>query len=465
MTGLRLAAGVAFEATPDVLIIGAGAAGLVAALAAREAGAEVVIVERDAIPTGSTALSAGLIPAAGTRFQREAGIEDSPALFARDILEKAHHEPDAAMVSRLAEQIGPLLEWLADRHGLPFDVITNFSYPGHAARRMHGLPRRTGAELIDRLREAAETQGVPILTGLRATALFTDEAGRIAGIACTRPDGDEDMIGCRALILACNGYGGNRALVAQHIPQMRDALWFGHSGNEGDGVLWGQALGAELVHMSGHQGHGSVAQPHGVLITWATIMEGGFQVNAKAERFSDESHGYSEQAANVLRQPDGRAWTIFDAHIAGIARQFEDFRNAETQGAIITATSIEALAERLGLPTDALMRTAAEVEALKAGLGADPFGRDFSGSPPLTAPFCGVRVTGALFHTQGGLRVDHDARVMRADGGILPNLFACGGAAVGVSGAQASGYLSGNGLLTAVALGEIAGRAAAQAGR
>lgn len=460
---VRPAAGIAFEAHSDVLIIGAGAAGLVAALAAREDGAEVVIVERDDVPSGSSALSAGLIPAAGTRFQREAGIVDSPELFGRDILEKAHHEPDPTMVALLARHVCPVLEWLCDRHGLPFDVITNFNYPGHSAKRMHGLPKRTGGELVDRLREAVEASDIPLLTGFCATTLFTHEGGDVAGIAGVRPDGEVERIGCKALVLACNGYGGNRDLVARHIPQMAEALWFGHSGNEGDAVLWGQALGADLVHMSGHQGHGSVAQPHGILISWATIMEGGFQVNARAERFSDESRGYSEQAADVLRQPDAKAWSIFDTRIAGIARQFEDFRNAEAQGAIVTATSIEALADRIGLSPAALARTAAEVERLKNRIGSDPFGRDFGGAAPLRAPFCAVRVTGALFHTQGGLRVDAQARVLREDGRPIANLHACGGAAVGVSGAQASGYLSGNGLLTAVALGEIAGRAAAQA--
>lgn len=450
--------GVDFEAEADVLIIGAGAAGLVAALAASEAGAEVVIVERDAVPSGSTALSAGLVPAAGTRFQREAGIEDSPEIFASDIMAKAEGEPDPAVVARLTEQIGPVLEWLADAHGLPFDVVTNFSYPGHSARRMHGLPKRTGSELIDRLREAVEARDVPILNEFRATALFNDEAGHATGIAGTRRGGSEERIGCKALVLACNGYGGNRGLVAKHIPQMAEALWFGHSGNEGDAVLWGEALGAELVHMSGHQGHGSVAQPHGILISWATVMEGGFQVNMRGERFSDESHGYSEQAATVLKQPEGKAWTIFDERIAGIARQFEDFRQAEAQGAIVRAQDISALAEALGLPAAALTATSLEVEALKCAPGSDHLGRNFRGAAPLAPPFCAVRVTGALFHTQGGLRIDPRARVLRPDGSAFWNLFACGGAAVGVSGARASGYLSGNGLLTAIGLGEIAGR-------
>ncbi len=462
MNAVLPASGRSFEAQADVLIIGAGAAGLVAALAASEAGAEVVVVERDAVPSGSTALSAGLIPAADTRFQRAAGIADSAELFAADIMAKAENEPDAAIVERLAAHVGGVLEWLADHHELPFDVVTNFSYPGHSARRMHGLPKRTGSELVDRLRQAAEARDIPILTHCRVTTLFADEASRIVGVAGTRPDGREETIGCKALVLACNGYGGHRDLVATYIPEMADALWFGHSGNEGDAVLWGDALGAELVDMSGHQGHGSVAHPHGILITWATIMEGGFQVNARGERFSDESHGYSEQAATVLAQPDGKAWTIFDGRIAGIARQFEDFRNAEAQGAILQAQDLSELAAMLGLPPDALAATAAEVEALKQGDGADRFGRDFRGAAPLAAPFCAVAVTGALFHTQGGLRIDPEARVLRPDGSAFDNLFACGGAAVGVSGRRASGYLSGNGLLTAVALGDIAGREAAR---
>lgn len=461
MSTILPAEGVAFEASADVVIVGAGAAGLVAALAASEAGAEVVVVERDAVPSGSTALSAGLIPAPATRFQREAGIADSPELFTQDVLAKAGGEPDAAIVALLSRRIGPVLEWLADKHGVPFDVVTNFSYPGHSARRMHGLPKRTGAELIDRLREAVERRDIPILTEFRATTLYATPERRIAGIAGTRPGGGEERIGCAALVLACNGYGGNRALVARHIPEMAEALWFGHSGNEGDAVLWGEALGAELVHMSGHQGHGSVAQPHGILVTWATIMEGGFQVNRHGERFSDESHGYSEQAATVLAQPEGKAWTIFDARIADIARQFEDFRNAEAQGAVVTADDIATLAERLGLPAASLERTLAEVEVLKSSGDVDRFGRDFSTVPELSGPFCGVRVTGALFHTQGGLRVDEEARVLRRDGTALPNLFACGGAAVGVSGSRAAGYLSGNGLLTAIGLGAVAGDRAA----
>jgi fumarate reductase flavoprotein subunit len=442
------AAGVAFESEAQVLIIGAGAAGLCAALAAAEAGAEPVLIERDAVPSGSTALSAGLIPAAGTRFQRAQGIADSPALFAEDIQRKAHGEADLVLLRAVSEGAGRTVEWLADSYALPFDVIANFNYPGHSAFRMHGLPSRTGAELVDRLRAAVEARGIPILTGAVAETLFVDTDGRIRGVEVRRSGGTE-RIGCGALVLACNGYGGDPALVRRLIPEMADALYFGHTGNRGE------TLGARLAHLSGYQGHGSVATPHNILITWAVVMEGGIQVNAEGRRFWNESVGYSEAAAQVLRQPRGIAFDIFDERIAEVARQFQDFRDAEKAGAVIAAATLSDLARAIAVPADALR---AEIDALT---GEDRFGRRHEPAKALRPPYRAIRVTGALFHTQGGLAVDANARVLRQGGSAFPNLFAAGGAAAGVSGGQASGYLSGNGLLTATVLGRLAGDAAA----
>ena len=420
----------------------------------------MLVLERDPVPRGSTALSAGLVPAPGTRWQRAAGIEDSPGRFAQDILDKAGGEPDPAVVETVTRTVGPALEWLADAHGLDFSVITDFRYPGHSANRMHGLPSRSGGELVDRLREAAERAGIGILCGAHVVALHAKPDGWITGVTLRRTDGSEEKLGCGALVLACNGYGGHRDLVRRHVPALAEALYFGHPGNQGDAILWGQQLGAATRHLSGHQGHGSVAHPAGILITWATITEGGIQVNRQGRRFSDESHGYSEQAARVLEQPEGIAWTIFDERIAGIARQFEDFRLAEAAGAVLACETIDALAAATHLPQAALAETLAELRRLKAEGRTDGFGRCLLGVPQLEPPYRAVRVTGALFHTQGGLVVDPQARVQRPDGTGFPNLFAAGGAACGVSGPHAAGYLSGNGLLTAVALGRIAGHSA-----
>ncbi|MEO1723298.1 MAG: FAD-dependent oxidoreductase [Pseudomonadota bacterium] len=442
-----------FPLTIETLIIGAGAAGLTAALAARDRGREVLVLERDPVPAGSTALSAGLVPAAGTALQSDAGIEDDWERFASDIQAKAKGENDMALVERLARGAAPAIGWLMERHGLPFSLVHDFDYPGHSRRRMHGLPTRAGAELVDRLRAAAEKAGTDILCDATVSTLFA-KGRRIVGVALKRPDGAEERIGCVRLVLACNGFGGNRAMVAEEMPEIAGALWFGHEGNRGEAVDWGRALGAATRHLGAYQGHGNVAHPHGILITWATITEGGVQVNREGRRFWDESQGYSEAARAVLAQPGGAAFTIFDERIAAIARQFADFRTAEAQGAIRRGETPEALAEALDLPAAALGET---LSALPAG-GVDAFGRRFP-ARPLEAPYLGVRVTGALFHTQGGLETDEIARVVDQEGTAFPNLFAAGGAACGVSGASDSGYLSGNGLLSAIVLGRLAGSA------
>jgi fumarate reductase flavoprotein subunit len=450
-----------WNAGVPLLIIGAGAAGLCAALAAKEAGVDAVVVERDAVPSGSTALSAGLIPAAGTRFQCAKGVVDNPDRLAADIQRKAHDDAPASLVETVARGSAPLIEWLTERHALPFELIENFNYPGHSALRMHGLPSRTGRELIDRLRNATELSEIVLLTGCIAETLFAEQDGRVCGLEIVRSGGKRERIRCDAVILACNGYGGNPELVRHFIPEMANALYFGHPGNRGDAVLWGERLGAELACLGAYQGHGSVATPHNILITWAVIMEGGFQINAAGRRFCDETCGYSEQAAEVLRQPGRIVWDIFDARIAGVARQFEDFQSAERAGAMLVAGSVDELAAKMRVPAGTFAEEWRNVEILRRSGAVDRYGRRFSAKQELSPPFFAVKVTGALFHTQGGLVIDTTGRVKRRDGTLFPNLFAAGGAAVGISGTTAAGYLSGNGLLTATVLGRLAGQAAA----
>jgi fumarate reductase flavoprotein subunit len=449
------------EAAAPVVIIGAGACGLIAALSVREAGLDVLVLERDRTPTGSTSLSSGFIPAAGTRWQAAIGVtDDTPARLAADILAKSHDQADAHEAARVAAAVGPALDFLADRHAIPFEVLDGFRYPGHSRLRMHAVPERTGAALQARLLAAAEAAGVQILPQAQAASLFADD-GHIAGVRIARPDGTTEDVGCAALILACNGYGGAPDLVRRFIPALADALYFGHAGNQGDALRWGWALGAAVRDLGACQGHGSVAHPHGALITWALMMEGGIQVNRDGHRFWNEHEGYSEAAVAVLAQPGGIAFDVYDDRLHALGLTFPDYRAADSAGAVRSGADAAALAAACGLPEAALAATLAEVQDAAARQATDRFGRRFA-APPLVPPYHAVRVTGALFHTQGGLVVGDDARVLREDGTPLPNLFAGGGAARGVSGAELAGYLSGNGLLTAVALGRIAGQQAAR---
>ena len=438
---LRAAAMPAGTPHVPVAIVGAGACGLTAALMLRDAGIDCVLLERDASPQGSTALSSGFIPAAGTAVQRAAGVhDDSAARFAADIQAKAHGRAAPHLVAAYTEAIAPALDTLQQRHGIAFELLDGFLYPGHSVRRMHTLPQRTGAALMAALQTATARAGATLLTQARVHVLWCDANDRVLGVSVQRPDGRVEHLVCDSLVLACNGFGGNAAMVREHLPALRDAVFAGHTGNDGSAIAWGRALGARLADLSGCQGHGSWAVPHGVLITWALMTEGGIQVNASGRRFHDERRGYSEAAVEVLAQPGGIAWNVFDTRLLELARQFPDFASAEAAGAVRHAASAQSLADVIGC--DASMLT------------------DTLASTRLIAPYCAIRVTGALFHTQGGLDIDARSRVLRADGVPLPNLLAAGGAARGVSGDSVSGYLSGNGLLSAVAGGFIAAHTA-----
>nr|HET7859080.1 FAD-dependent oxidoreductase [Caldimonas sp.] len=341
-----------------VAIVGAGACGLTAAIALRDAGVECVVLERDAAPQGSTALSSGFIPAAGTAVQRAAGVHgDSPAQFAADIQAKARGTAAAHLVTAYTAAIGPALDALQQRHGLAWELLDGFLYPGHTQRRMHALPARTGAALVQELEAAATRSGATLLTDALVRELWCDDEDRVLGVGFARPDGRVEHLACRVLLLACNGFGGNAAMVREWLPEFGDAVFAGHAGNDGSAIAWGRALGARLADLRACQGHGSWAVPHGVLITWAPMTEGGIQVNAHGRRFHDETLGYSEAALEVLAQPGGIAWNVLDARLLALARRFPDFVAAEAAGALRPAADADALAAIIGCDAATLRAT------------------------------------------------------------------------------------------------------------
>lgn len=438
-----------------VAIVGAGACGLTAALMLHDAGIECVLLERDAAPSGSTALSSGFIPAPGTQVQRTQGVQDSPQQFAADIQAKSHGTAAAHLVAAYSEAIGPALDALQDRHGLQWLLLHDFLYPGHSTWRMHAVPEKTGAALMGRLQKAVAACDVPLLTLALVRELWLDEHDVVTGLGYTRPDGVLEHLACDALILACNGFGGNAAMVKTMLPEMRDAIFAGHTGNDGSAMAWGRAMGARLADLGGYQGHGSWAVPQSVLITWALMTEGAVQINALGQRFHDETLGYSEAAVQVLAQPGGVAWYVLDEALLNLARSFPDFGVAESAGAVKQCADEHALASLIGCDDATLQSTLHSLEPGRVG----PYGRVFSRA--LQAPFYAVKVTGALFHTQGGLDIDAQCRVLHEDGTPFRNLLAAGGAARGVSGNAVWGYLSGNGLLSAIAGGYIAAQSVA----
>lgn len=437
-----------------VAIVGAGACGLTAALLLRDAGVDCVVLERDAAPSGSTALSSGFIPAAGTRVQKALGIEDSAQRFAADVQAKAHGTAARHLVTAYSEAIGPAIDALQAKHGLDFVVLDDFLYPGHSTHRMHAVPEKTGAALMARLQQAAAAADIAVVTRALVRELWLNPRDEVIGVGYQRPDATLEHLACDALILACNGFGGNPAMVQKLLPEMRDATFAGHTGNDGSAIAWGRAMGARLADLGGYQGHGSWAVPQGALVSWALMMEGAVQINALGQRFHDETQGYSEAAVQVLAQAGGVAWNVFDEALLTFARSFPDFREAEAAGAVKMCADVPALAALIGCDINPLHTT---LGAVTRGL-VPTDGRQFTRA--LQAPFYVVKVTGALFHTQGGLDIDERCCVLREDGTPFENLLAAGGAARGVSGNAVWGYLSGNGLLSAIAGGYIAANTA-----
>jgi len=441
--------------TPYVpaVIVGGGACGMTAGIRLRDAGIDCVVLERDAVPSGSTALSSGFIPAAETRLQKSRGIPDSLALFRREIEVKSHGQAAPHLVVAYTEGVRQAIDAL-EAHGITFEVADTWLYPGHSVHRIHCVPERTGAALLAALGRVAAARGVDVLTEALVREIWVDAASAgdsIIGVGYQRPDGTVERLACDALILACNGYGGNPALVRELLPAMAEATFGGHVGNDGSAIAWGRRLGARLADLGGYQGHGSWIIPQGALMTWAAMMEGGVQINARGERFHNENHGYSEAAVEVLAQPGGIAWNVFDTPVLDLLQTFPDFVEAQANGALRSFDDVAGLAAHIGCDEAALRATLAAIEP---GL-ADRFGRTFKRK--LATPLHGVKVTGSLFHTQGGLDIDAQCRVLREDGTPLPNLLAAGGAARGVSGNEVWGYLTGNGLLSAVGGGWLAG--------
>ena len=447
----------------DVLVIGGGGCGLIASLAAAQKGAQVFLIEKEKAAGGNTSLSQAMVPAAGTKSQKEAGIEDSVELMTRDILHKNHHGSDPDLTRHVARESSRLVEWLNDSLGIRLELVTEFLYPGHTQYRIHANRTKKGEHLVnDLIRVASRYENIDIAYNAPAKRLVATPDGTVLGAEVEIEGVGKNLARAKKVILALNGFGANREMLARHIPEMKDAYYFGHEGNTGEGILWGDALGATLECMGAYQAHGSVTFPHGTLLTYVTVSMGGYHVNLDGKRFVNEYHGYSEHALDVLAQRDGVAVAVFDERIYRTVEGYEDFQQCIRMGAVKKFDTIRDLASSFRLPIEETEATHEVFLRAARGEIKDPLGRQDFGKP-LEPPFYGVKVTGALFHTQGGLKVNKKAQVIRKDGTSIPNLYAGGGTAAGFSGkAGPAGYLSANGLLAALVLGKIAGTEAAK---
>lgn len=452
-----------FDSDFDVVIIGAGGCGLVAAIALHDANpqASIAVLDKADRACGNTVLSSGSIPAAGTRFQQAVGIQDNPELFQQDLLSIAGEHEAMHLTRALTETSAELVEWLVDRANVRLTLVETYKHIGHRVHRLHSPPSRRGADLVNDLLAECDRREIPVVWDSAATELVHDN-GQPSGLVYATPDGNVVRIGARHLVLACNGYAASRDILARFAPEIAAAPYGGGMGSEGDAVRWGEALGAGLANMRAYQAHASLADPHGSLVTWTVVEKGGIIVDGTGKRFGDESIGYSAFAALELDRK-GPFWVIADTRVRDTtAAGQEEYAELVQHGGALEG-SLAQLCARTGIAQDGLEQTLQDVRAYAQSGQADPFGRHQWGIGPLQDTLTATRIGPALFHTQGGLRIDVDGRVQTPDGRTIAGLWAGGGAASGISGNKGSlGYMSGNGLLAALGLGYRIGHAIAK---
>lgn len=329
------------------------------------------------------------------------------------------------MLAAIAAQTAPAVHFLADVAGIPIKLLHAITAPGHAVPRLHATPGESGRDLHARMRSAMAAQSqIRLLADAELVELLTTgDAGPVCG-ARARIAGEACDIHAHAVLLATGGFAANRELLTQYIPEMKDALHIGAGANDGCAVSLGRALGAEVAFMQGYQGQGHVNPPSGRTRLGMTLPpQGAFMVNRDGRRFVAEDIGPSELAAFVLSQPGGVALEVFDQRIHEFASSQGPYREAFEAGHIRKADHINELAALFGLPETIFVKTFNRfVEAVRTGNDPDQ-GRQRFG-PELKPPFFAAWVTGALAHTQGGLRVDPHARVLRSNGSVISGLYA-----------------------------------------
>lgn len=450
------------ERDVDVVIVGAGGCGLTAAIAAAEAGASVALLEKEERAGGNTWLSTGSVPAADSRFQKDAGVQDSAEIMAADLLRKSGPHDAEDTVALLARESAALVEWLVDEHQVDLQLITDYKHVGHSITRLHAPAARKGEFLVKDLVAAAERLGVDVITGNPVASLLIED-GAVVGVRVSGERIDDYEIRAGAVVLAANGFGGNRQMLDRWIPEIAEAQYFGAHGSTGEAVSWGEELGSPLRNMGAYQGYAAVAYPHGSIVSWTTVEKGGCLLTPTGQRMGDESAGYSAFAP-VVSAISPESWVVLDQRIRDYVRgNEEEFADLVEIGGVVEAADEAAVASIIGADEATVSETLGAFAQAAEGRAPDAFGRTDFGFGALEKPYFVVRSIPALFHTQGGVTVTDEAAVARADGTTIPGLFAGGGVAAGISGAEgAEGYSSGNGLLTAIGLGRIAGTSAAR---
>ena len=489
----------------DVVIVGAGGAGMTAALTAADQGLQVLVLESQDAVGGNTVKSTGGMNAAKTAYQdnntfaENAGVEkqlkaaegyadnqavaalaktvseqyaayqaapegyfDSVELFELDTIIGGKGLNNPALVHTLASQSESSIEWLGSV-GIELHNVASFG--GASVKRIHrpvdenGKVLSVGAYIVPRLEAACKAkENITILTNTTADEILLDESGAAIGVHAVGKSGNQVVVHAKAVILATGGFGANLPMVASYQPSLDGFMTTNAAGAQGQGITMAVKAGADTVDMDQIQIHPTVQADTAALITEGLRGDGAILVNAEGKRFIDEVGTRDVVSAAEIAQPGSFSWLIVDQKMADASTVIQGYIKRGTDFCH-TADSYEALAEEIGIPADAFAATMNDWNQ-KVAAKADPdFGRVSFANPLDTAPYYAIKVTAGVHHTMGGIRINESTQVLRADGTAITGLFAAGEVTGGVHGAN---RLGGNAVADIIVFGRIAGQSAAE---
>lgn len=438
----------------DVVVIGSGGAGLSAAVEARNAGKDVVVLEKTNMVGGNTLRATGGLNAAETTVQSELGIEDDKETFFKDTMEGGYQKNNENLVKILVDRASDSVEWLIELDGDFKDIgrlggATN----SRAHRPTGGAP--VGPEVITTLRTALEDTGTEVMTRTEVTKiLFEDE--KVTGVLAKDEEGNEITINANSVVIATGGFGANPDMLVSYNSDLEGFGTTNHTGATGDGIKMALELGAGLVQIEEIQTHPTAVPSNGYMITEAVRGNGAILVNRDGNRFVDELQTRDVVSNAILEQDGQSAYLFFGQEITDSLSAIDGYIN---QGIVTEADTVEALAEDLNIPVENLVDTVEKYNDFVASEVDEDFNRKDMARSMETGKYYAIEVAPAVHHTMGGLSINENTEVLTEDGNVINGLFAAGEVVGGVHGEN---RLGGNALADIVVFGRIAGENAAK---
>lgn len=433
----------------DIVIIGAGGAGLAAAIEGVQNGAKVIVLEKMGVAGGNTTSATGGLNAAETKIQKELGIEDTKEQFYADTMKGGYNKNDPALVRKMVDKAAETVDWLMS-FGVDLSDVGKMA--GSTNKRTH-RPQggaAVGAHMVSVMEADALKIGVDLRKNSKVIDIIKEE-NKPAGVV-VETNGQRYTIAAKAVIIATGGFGANPDMVVKYKPELEGFGTTNHKGATGDAFAWIEKFGGALTQMDEIQTHPTVVPGNGLMITEAVRGNGAIMVNREGNRFCSEMATRDVMSKAILNQTGRTAYLVFDM---GVRKSLKAIEGYVKQGLLTEGETPEALAEKLGIPAESFASTIASYNQIQASGNDAEFGRKASEMPrPLTeGPYYAVEVGPAIHHTMGGIKITPNAEVLDTNGNVIPGLYAAGEVTGGVHGGN---RLGGNAVADICVYGKIA---------